>query len=145
MASDFIIVAQESAGSVDQQEMLVANALAQAAVLSIGVTAEELILQNTPPALVTHKVMPGDRPVTVLMVKALDPFTLGALVALYEHSVFVQGAIWGINSFDQWGVELGKKVASGIANSFSDPKLRTDFDPSTVASIENYVTLMKER
>lgn len=145
VASDFIIVAQESAGSVDQQEMLVANALAQAAVLSIGVTAEELILQNTPPALVTHKVMPGDRPVTVLMVKALDPFTLGALVALYEHSVFVQGAIWGINSFDQWGVELGKKVASGIANSFSDPKLRTDFDPSTVASIENYVTLMKER
>jgi glucose-6-phosphate isomerase len=138
---DFIVVAQESVGSAKQQDVLVANALAQAAVLSIGVTAEELISQNTPPELVAHKVMPGDRPVSVLMIKVLDPFTLGALISLYEHSVFVQGAIWGINSFDQWGVELGKKVATGIAHSFSDPGLRSDFDPSTVASIEEYVKL----
>ena len=64
--------------------------------------------------LVPHKVMPGNRPVTVVMVPDISPFTLGALIAAYEHSVFVQGAMWQINSFDQWGVELGKSVAVGI-------------------------------
>jgi glucose-6-phosphate isomerase len=141
VASDFIVVAQQSVGSAEQQDVLVANALAQAAVLSIGVTAEELVNQKTPAELVAHKVMPGDRPVTILMVKVLDPYTLGALIALYEHSVFVQGAIWGINSFDQWGVELGKRVANGIADAFSDPQSRTKFDPSTRASIDDYVNL----
>jgi glucose-6-phosphate isomerase len=141
VASDIVIVAREASGSHIQQEMLVANALAQAAVLSIGVTAEELIAQGTPFNLVPHKVMPGNRPVTILMIGSLDPFSLGSLIALYEHSVFVQGAIWGINSFDQWGVEMGKKVATGIANSFSNPVLRNKFDLSTQASIEEFLKL----
>ncbi len=141
VACDFIVVAKESDGSQHQQEVLVANALAQSAVLSLGVTADELIANGTPPALVPHKVMPGNRPITLLMLETLNPFRLGALIALYEHSVFVQGAIWGIDSFDQWGVELGKKVATGISASFIDPALRDDFDPSTRASIDEYVKL----
>jgi len=81
--------------------------------------------------------MPGNRPVSVVTVAQLDPFTLGALIALYEHSVFVQGAIWGIDSFDQWGVELGKKVALGILDVLTNGS-SPDFDPATDASIALY-------
>jgi glucose-6-phosphate isomerase len=92
---------------------------------------------GTPADLVPHKVMPGNRPVSVITVAQLDPFTLGTLVALYEHSVFVQGAIWGIDSFDQWGVELGKKVAMGILGVLTTGGT-PDFDPATNASIALY-------
>ena len=81
--------------------------------------------------------MPGNRPVSVLMVDRLDPFVLGSLVALYEHSVFVQGAIWGIDSFDQWGVELGKKVAMGILDAMEGHR-DGGFDPATDASLRLY-------
>ena len=86
--------------------------------------------------------MPGNRPTSVFMVKELDPHTLGALIALYEHSVFVQGAIWGIDSFDQWGVELGKKVALGIladltAGKAADPNL----DAASRADMHTYLSL----
>jgi len=142
VACDVIVVAQSAFALGDQQDILVANALAQAAVLSLGRTADEVRADGTAPELVEHKVMPGNRPTTVFMMKKLDPFTLGALVALYEHSVFVQGAIWGINSFDQWGVELGKKVALGIladlrANTSKDSLL----DPASVADIDKYLSL----
>jgi glucose-6-phosphate isomerase len=120
--------------------MLVANALAQASVLSLGRTAAEVAGDGTPEALVEHKVMPGNRPVSVLMVERLDPFTLGALVALYEHSTFVQGSVWDIDSFDQWGVELGKKVAMGILGDLRGTSTST-FDSSTGASIELYKRL----
>jgi glucose-6-phosphate isomerase len=120
--------------------MLVANALAQASVLARGRTAQEVAADGTPPALVPHKVMPGNRPVSILMVQRLDPFTLGALVALYEHSVFVQGAVWGIDSFDQWGVELGKKVAMGILGDLTG-EAPAGFDPSTDHSIALYKSL----
>jgi glucose-6-phosphate isomerase len=84
--------------------------------------------------------MPGNRPVSILMVQRLDPFTLGALVALYEHSVFVQGAVWGIDSFDQWGVELGKKVAMGILGDLTG-EAPAGFDPATDHSIALYKSL----
>jgi glucose-6-phosphate isomerase len=142
VACDVIVIAQSADQDGNQQDILVANALAQAAVLSLGRTAEEVRADGTAPELVEHKVMPGNRPTSVLMMQKLDPFTLGALVALYEHSVFVQGAVWGINSFDQWGVELGKKVALGIladlrANTSKDSAL----DPASVADIDKYLSL----
>jgi glucose-6-phosphate isomerase len=79
--------------------------------------------------------MPGNRPTTVISAVQLDPFTLGALIALYEHSVFVQGALWGINSFDQWGVELGKKVALGILAVINGQADTETLDPATSHSI----------
>ena len=140
VASDIIVVAQSENPDGDQQAMLVANALAQAAVLSIGRDAAQVAADGTPAALVPHKVMPGNRPVNVIMLKRLDPAALGALVALYEHSVFVQGVIWGIDSFDQWGVELGKKVAMGILGQLVGGE-SADVDASTRASIERYGNL----
>ncbi|MCF8530511.1 MAG: glucose-6-phosphate isomerase [Candidatus Nanopelagicales bacterium] len=139
VACDIIVVSRGHTNQTEQHETLVANALAQASVLSVGVTREELAKSSTPVELISHKEMPGDRPVTVLMLETLNPFSLGALIALYEHSVFVQGAIWGINSFDQWGVELGKKVAVGIQSAFEDRNLTADFDSSTRESIKEYL------
>ncbi len=109
--------------------------------LSLGMSAHEVAESGVPADLVPHKVMPGNRPVTVIMCPELTPHALGMLVALYEHSVFVQGAIWGINSFDQWGVELGKKVATGISDSFTNPTLVSNFDASTGHSIKRYLQL----
>lgn len=138
---DFIVVANNFGESNDQQRTLVANALAQAAVLSLGITDSELSRQEIPPNLVPHKVMPGERPVSVLMLSRLTPFALGSLVSLYEHSVFVQGAVWGINSFDQWGVELGKKVATDITHAMTDENIRKELDDSTQKSIDQYLAL----
>ncbi len=142
VACDIIVIARSDNPLTDQQDMLVANALAQAAVLSMGRTAAEVSADGTPPELVEAKVMPGNRPVSVITVESLTPFSLGSLVALYEHSVFVQGAVWGIDSFDQWGVELGKKVAMGIlgdlrAGTSDDPAL----DSPTKASVDLYLSL----
>lgn len=140
VASDIIVVARSENPDGDQQDMLVANALAQASVLSIGRDAAQVAADGTPAELVPHKVMPGNRPVSIIMIERLDPAALGALVALYEHSVFVQGVIWGIDSFDQWGVELGKKVAMGILGQLVDG-VPADVDASTRASIERYTRL----
>jgi glucose-6-phosphate isomerase len=141
IACDVIVVARTDNPLGEMQDMLVANALAQASVLALGRTAAEVAADGTPAHLVTHKVMPGNRPVSVIMVSSLDPFTLGALVALYEHSTFVQGAIWGIDSFDQWGVELGKKVAMGILGQL-DGSAPATFDESTDHSIALYKKLL---
>lgn len=150
VATDIIVVAKAAPGSDEaqrsQHEMLVANALAQASVLSCGVTEIELQDAGTVEELVLHKVMPGNRPTTVVMVPDLTPFALGALISAYEHSVFVQGAIWQINSFDQWGVELGKKVATGIlhdiqAEQDNDPAL----DPATRSSLGDFFRLRSQR
>jgi glucose-6-phosphate isomerase len=99
--------------------------------------------EGTDPAIVPHKVMPGNRPTTVIMARVLDPFRLGTLVALYEHSVFVQGTVWGIDSFDQWGVELGKTLAVQIAPMLKGEKAPS-FDTSTNSLIERYLALQKE-
>ena len=93
---------------------LVANAIAQAEALARGRFASEVEAEEVDPALVPHRVFAGDRPSTILMLDALTPASLGALIALYEHKVAVAGVIWGIDSFDQWGVELGKVLAATI-------------------------------
>jgi len=143
VACDIVVVARGHVDLGNQQDVLVANALAQASVLSLGLNADQLAESGVPAELVPHKVMPGNRPVTVIMLPELTPHMLGMLIALYEHSVFVQGVIWGINSFDQWGVELGKKVATGITEAFESRDLVKNFDPSTQESIEGYLQLRR--
>ncbi|MFM7076744.1 MAG: glucose-6-phosphate isomerase [Planctomycetaceae bacterium] len=118
------------------QSMLLANMLAQAEALAFGKTAEEVSAEGTAARLVPHREFPGDIPSSTILYDRLTPATLGALVAFYEHSVFTQGAVWGINSFDQWGVELGKVLAGRILpelDSPSPPDL--DHDASTNALI----------
>ncbi|MDX6510924.1 MAG: glucose-6-phosphate isomerase, partial [Gaiellaceae bacterium] len=106
-------------------DLLVANLLAQSEALAFGKTAEEVAAEGTPPSLVPHRTFPGNRPSTTLLAERLTPRTLGTLVALYEHKVFTQGTIWHINSFDQWGVELGKALANRIV-----PELEAAGDPA---------------
>jgi glucose-6-phosphate isomerase len=101
-------------GTTSMHDMLLANFLAQTKVLAFGRTAEELREAGVDEKLIPHKVMPGNRPSTTILADKLTPRVLGALIALYEHIVFVQGVVWGINSFDQWGVELGKKKATDL-------------------------------
>jgi glucose-6-phosphate isomerase len=111
---DFIAFARSLNPLGDHQDKLVANVLAQAEALAFGKTEEEVRAEGVPERLAPHKEFDGNRPSNVICAERLDPATLGKLVALYEHSVFTQGAIWGINSFDQWGVELGKVLAKRI-------------------------------
>ncbi len=138
VSCDFTLFAQALEPVFDMQDMLAANALAQAAVLAFGRTAEEVRADGTPEDLVPHKVMPGNRPSTFILAARLEPHALGALIALYEHSVFVQGAVWGIDSFDQWGVELGKQMANAILPDLQDADRPLDRDSSTDALIRAY-------
>ena len=120
-------------------DYLISNVFAQAEALAFGKTAAQVRAEGTPEWLVPHRVFAGNRPSNVIMADVLDPYTLGTLVALYEHAVFVQGAIWGINPFDQWGVELGKQLAQriiGELESPTEPDLR--HDSSTNALIRRY-------
>src|SRR5208283_4641069 len=110
-------------------DMLMANVFAQAEALAFGKTAEEVKAEGTPDWLVPHRVFEGNRPSNVILADRLTPEVLGQLVALYEHSVFTQGVIWNIDSFDQWGVELGKGLAQRIVpelESETAPKLKHD-------------------
>ena len=119
---EFIAVKTPAHGLADQHRKLLANCLAQSQALMRGKTAAEARAEleasgrdaATIERLVPHKVFPGNRPSTTLLVDRLTPERLGALVALYEHRIFVQGVVWGVNSFDQWGVELGKQLAGTI-------------------------------
>ena len=104
------------------------NVFAQAEALAFGKTAEAVKAEGTPDWLVPHRTFEGNRPTNVLLAERLTPERLGALVALYEHSVFTQGTIWNINSFDQWGVELGKVLAKRII-----PELKSTEEPQTRA------------
>jgi glucose-6-phosphate isomerase len=108
----------------DHHDILTSNVFAQAQALAFGRTADEVRAEGTPEKVVPHKVMEGNRPSNVLLAEVLTPRLLGSLVALYEHSVFTQGVIWGIDSFDQWGVELGKVLAAAII-----PELESGEDP----------------
>ena len=105
-------------------DMLLSNVFAQAEALAFGKTAEQVKAEGTPRWLVPHRVFEGNRPSNVILADRLTPEALGRLVALYEHSVFTQGAIWNINSFDQWGVELGKALAQRII-----PELEASLEP----------------
>jgi glucose-6-phosphate isomerase len=119
--------------------MLLANVFAQGEALAFGKTPEQVKAEGTPNWLVPHRVFEGNRPSTTILAEQLTPETLGKLVALYEHSVFTQGAVWGIDSFDQWGVELGKVLAQRIIpelESAGTPQLK--HDSSTNALIMRY-------
>ena len=123
----------------DHHDLLTSNVFAQAQALAFGKTEQEVLAEGTPPDVAPHRVMPGNRPTNVLLAEILTPRLLGALIALYEHSVFVQGVIWDIDSFDQWGVELGKVMAAAIAPelmSAAEPDLQ--HDSSTNALIRRY-------
>jgi glucose-6-phosphate isomerase len=136
---DFIGFCQALNPLGDQHDLLIANVLAQGEALAFGRTADEVRAAGTAGDLVAHRTFEGNRPSNTILAERLTPRTLGALVALYEHSVFVQGAIWDIDSFDQWGVELGKALAKRTAaeiTSPSEPVLA--HDSSTNALIRRY-------
>jgi len=123
----------------DHHDLLTANVFAQTEALAFGKTAEQVAAEGTPDWLVPHRVFAGNRPTNTLLLDRLTPYALGTLVALYEHSVFVQGTVWGVNSFDQWGVELGKVLAKQIGDELmagSEPQLT--HDSSTNALIRRY-------
>ncbi len=126
----------------DHHDILSSNVFAQAQALAFGKTAEEVRAEGTAEEVVPHRVMPGNRPTNVLLAEKLTPRILGTLVALYEHSVFTQGTIWGIDSFDQWGVELGKVLAAEIIPELtSAPAPKLAHDSSTNALIRRYRSL----
>ena len=130
----------------DHHDILSSNVFAQAQALAFGKTEEQVLAEGTDPGVAPHRVMPGNRPTNVLLAQKLSPRLLGTLVALYEHSVFTQGTIWDIDSFDQWGVELGKVLAAAIIpelESADEPKL--SHDSSTNTLIRRYRQLKSER
>ena len=138
--ADFIAFAESTHDTGGQQDLLMANCLAQTKALAFGKTAEEIAAEGTPAAVVPHKVMPGNRPSSTILAPKLTPSVLGQLVALYEHTVFVEGTIWDIDSFDQWGVELGKVMAKELAPILTDteaPDL-TGQDSSTASLVRQY-------
>ena len=119
-------------------DLLMSNFFAQTKVLAFGKNAEEIAAEGVAPELVNHKVMPGNRPTTTILAEELTPSILGALIALYEHIVMVQGVIWDINSFDQWGVELGKQQANDLAPAVSGEEDVDSGDSSTDSLIKWY-------
>jgi glucose-6-phosphate isomerase len=134
---DFIAFAQTLNAVGRQHDMLMANVFAQSEALAFGKTRDQVKAEGTPDWLVPHRVFEGNRPSNTIILERLTPATLGKLIALYEHSVFTQGAIWGINSFDQWGVELGKALAQRIIpelESEAEPKLAHDSSTNTLIS-----------
>lgn len=129
----------------EHHDILSSNVFAQAQALAFGRTEEEVRAEGTAPDVVPHRVMEGNRPSNVILAEVLTPFVLGALVALYEHSVFTQGTIWGIDSFDQWGVELGKVLAVAIIPELTaadEPELTHDSSTNTL--IRKYRSLKQE-
>ena len=141
---DFIAFGQSLNPIGSHHDMLIANVCAQAEALAFGKTAEEVKAEGTPKWLVPHRVFEGNRPSNLIFAERLTPESLGTLVALYEHSVFTQGAIWNIDSFDQWGVQLGKVLAQRIIpelESQSDPALGHD---SSTNNLISYYRKLKE-
>src|SRR5690606_16056632 len=126
--ADFILPVKSSGASQAQQDLAIANCLAQSEALMEGYSKEQAIEDLTAAgyssidarSLAPHKVHPGDRPSNTIIFDNLSPEVLGQLIALYEHKVFVEGLIWGINSFDQWGVELGKRLATSLTVAIHD-------------------------
>ncbi|HET7024515.1 MAG TPA: glucose-6-phosphate isomerase [Gemmatimonadales bacterium] len=137
---DFIAFSRSLNPLEGHHDLLMANVFAQTEALAFGKTADEVRAEGTPEALVPHRVFEGNRPTSTILADRLTPRTLGALVALYEHSVFTQGAIWGIDSFDQWGVELGKALAQRIGAELVAGEPAADgHDSSTTALMRRYL------
>jgi glucose-6-phosphate isomerase len=140
--ADFIGVARPAEEVGEHQDLLMANYFAQPEALAFGKTAEQLRAEGVAEELVPHRTFEGNRPTNSILLPELTPRTLGQLIALYEHKVFTQGAIWGINSFDQWGVELGKVLAKRIAPELTaDSDVDLTHDSSTNALIRRYRNL----
>jgi glucose-6-phosphate isomerase len=136
---DFIAFAKSLNPLGRHQDILMSNVFAQAEALAFGKTPEEVKAEGTPDWLVPHRVFEGNRPSNTILAEKLDPATLGSLIALYEHAVFTQGVIWGINSFDQWGVELGKVLAQRIIPELeAAAETELKHDSSTNALIRRY-------
>ena len=139
VACDFIGFCATANPVANQHDLLIANLFAQGEALAFGKTAAEVRAQGVPAAQAPHRVFEGNRPSSTLLARRLDPHALGALVALYEHSTFVQGAIWDIDSFDQWGVELGKVLAKRIGAELGAARMPPlAHDSSTNALIRRY-------
>ena len=129
----------------DHHDILISNVFAQSQALAFGKTEEEVLAEGTAPEIAPHRVMPGNRPTNVLLAEKLTPRLLGTLVALYEHSVFTQGTIWSVDSFDQWGVELGKVLAVQILpelENAAEPDLKHDSSTNTL--IQRYRRLKSQ-
>ena len=138
--ADFIGFNRSLNPVANHHDLLMANVFAQTEALAFGKTPEQVREEGTSDWLVPHRVFEGNRPSNTLLTERLDPGTLGKLVALYEHNVFVQGVIWNVNSFDQWGVELGKMLATRIADELEADDVELTHDSSTNALIRRYRT-----
>jgi glucose-6-phosphate isomerase len=125
-------------GPAGHHDLLMANLFAQGQALAFGKTADEVRDEGVPEHLVPHRTFPGNRPTTTILAPQLTPSVLGQLVALYEHKVFVQGAVWNIDSFDQWGVELGKVLAKRVEPALTEGAEVPGLDPSTSALVKHY-------
>jgi glucose-6-phosphate isomerase len=141
--ADFIAVATPpyplKDGETDVHELFLANFFAQTRALAFGKTADEVRAEGTAEEIVPARVFPGNRPTASIMAPALTPSVLGQLVALYEHITFTQGVVWGIDSFDQWGVELGKQLAQQVSPAVAgDEAAAAEQDASTRALIDYY-------
>jgi glucose-6-phosphate isomerase len=138
--ADFIVSVEPPTELQEHHDILIANVLAQTEALMRGRTREETQLEMGSPAspFLQHKVFDGNHPSNAILLQSLTPHTLGMLVALYEHKIFVQGVIWNLNSYDQWGVELGKQLARRILPELHADALVTSHDTSTNALINHY-------
>jgi glucose-6-phosphate isomerase len=149
--ADFLAAVESQTPLGDHHDKLLANFLAQTEALAFGKTENEVrdelekkgVSEATLEALLPHKVFEGNRPTTSLLYRKLTPHRLGSLIALYEHKIFVQGIIWGINSYDQWGVELGKELASRILPELQSDETVPEHDSSTNGLI-NYVKRLRQ-
>ncbi|KAL6995672.1 Glucose-6-phosphate isomerase, cytosolic 1 [Sarracenia purpurea var. burkii] len=128
---------------VSNHDELMSNFFAQPDALAYGKTPEELQKENVPPHLIPHKTFPGNRPSFSLLLPALGAYNIGQLLAIYEHRIAVQGFVWGINSFDQWGVELGKSLASRVRNQLHASRKKGEpivgFNFSTTTMLKKYL------
>ncbi|MBZ6211466.1 glucose-6-phosphate isomerase [Streptomyces olivaceus] len=138
-------VAELSDGLKAQHDLLMANLFAQGQALAFGKTADEVRAEGVPEEQVPHRTFPGNHPTTTILAGELTPSVLGQLIALYEHKVFVQGAIWNIDSFDQWGVELGKVLAKRVEPALTEGAAVPGLDPSTAALVAAYRELKEVR
>ena len=149
---DFIVAAKSEWDMAEHHEILLANCIAQSEALLRGRTKEEVLEElhgreikgQEAQRLAAHRSFPGNRPSNTILMERLDAHSVGALVALYEHKVFAQGAIWNINSFDQWGVELGKGLAMGVLNDLRAGHASPDHDQSTAALIERICAMRRK-
>jgi glucose-6-phosphate isomerase len=142
--ADFIGFSEPNHDIGTMHDLFMSNLFAQTGALAFGRTAEQVAAEGVPASLVPHKVMHGNHPTTTIIAPKLTPSVLGQLIALYEHIVFTQGTVWEINSFDQWGVELGKVLAKRVEPALTEGADVPGLDPSTTALVATYRTLRKK-